>query len=126
MCNLGGDHHHGDHHPQQGDSHQHHGDQHPHHGDHHPHHGDHNPPHGDHAHDDNHNHHNNDLHKCTKRSLGCSSHKDDFIDDLGELFSLFGLKVLGKDQESADDRSPTEDHAHLLVNTQASLGLIPN
>jgi hypothetical protein len=29
------------------------------------------------------------------------------------------LKVLGKDQESADDRPPTEDHAHLSLNTQA-------
>lgn len=36
-------------------------------------------------------------------------------DDLATLIKSFGLAVLGKDQENANDIQPTEDHAHLNV-----------
>jgi len=36
-------------------------------------------------------------------------------DSLADLIKSFGLSVLGKDQESADDVQPTEDHDHINI-----------
>jgi len=36
-------------------------------------------------------------------------------EELTDLIQNFGLAVLGKDQESADDVQPTEDHSHINV-----------
>ena len=36
-------------------------------------------------------------------------------DSLADLIKTFGLSVLGKDKESADDVEPTEDHHHLNI-----------
>ena len=35
--------------------------------------------------------------------------------ELTDLIQNFGLAVLGKDQESADDVQPTEDHSHINI-----------
>ena len=36
-------------------------------------------------------------------------------DSLADLIKSFGLSVLGKDQESANDVQPTEDHDHINI-----------
>merc|ERR1712088_427004 len=41
-------------------------------------------------------------------------HEED-SEELAALIKSFGVAVLGKDQESANDVQPTEDHAHLNV-----------
>jgi len=57
---------------------------------------------GEAEHEDHHQHHHN---------------HDTFEDDFGleELIQSFGFKVLGKDQESASDTKPSEDHKHLNI-----------
>ena len=36
-------------------------------------------------------------------------------EDLEDLIQNFGIAVLGKDQESADDVQPTADHSHVNI-----------
>ena len=36
-------------------------------------------------------------------------------EDLEDLIKNFGIAVLGKDQESADDIQPTDDHSHVNI-----------
>merc|ERR1719244_928543 len=65
-----------------------------------------------HGHDQNH-HHDHGNH-------GAHHHHDDsgdceLDDSLADLIKSFGLSVLGKDQESADDVQPTEDHDHINI-----------
>lgn len=75
---------------------------------------------GGHGHDHGHGHHhgNERGQNCKRNLLGCSSREAELDDTLDELISQFGLKVLGKDQESADDTLPTQDAAHLNFNSQ--------
>jgi len=63
--------------------------------------------HGDHHHGDHHHggHHHGDHD---------AGHCDDDI-GIDELIKSFGFKVLGKDQESATDIKPNEDHKHLNI-----------
>lgn len=69
------------------------------HGEAHHHHGD----HGDHH------HHDDD-----------GSGDCELDDTLADLIKNFGLSVLGKDQESADDVQPTEDHDHINIKVTIS------
>eukprot|EP00091_Calanus_sinicus_P013895 TRINITY_DN3090_c0_g1_i2.p1 TRINITY_DN3090_c0_g1~~TRINITY_DN3090_c0_g1_i2.p1 ORF type:complete len:211 (-),score=41.03 TRINITY_DN3090_c0_g1_i2:473-1105(-) len=60
--------------------------------------------HGDHSdHDAQHHHHHEGSGDC------------ELDDSLADLIKSFGLTVLGKDQESADDVQPTEDHDHINI-----------
>jgi len=61
----------------------------------------HHPGHGDHG---AHHHHDSD-----------GSGDCELDDGLADLIKNFGLSVLGKDQESADDVQPTEDHDHINI-----------
>jgi len=68
-----------------------------------------------HGHDQNHHHHHHDH-----GNHGAHHHHDDsgdceLDDSLADLIKSFGLSVLGKDQESADDVQPTEDHDHINI-----------
>ena len=40
-------------------------------------------------------------------------------EELTDLIQNFGLAVLGKDQESAEDVQPTEDHSHINVKVSS-------
>ena len=42
-------------------------------------------------------------------------------EELTDLIQNFGLAVLGKDQESADDVQPTEDHSHINVKVRPAI-----
>lgn len=53
----------------------------------------------DHAHDHGHHHHGEHVER----------------EDLEDLIQNFGIAVLGKDQESADDVQPTADHSHVNI-----------
>ena len=39
-------------------------------------------------------------------------------EDLEDLIQNFGIAVLGKDQESADDVQPTADHSHVNIKVE--------
>jgi len=65
-----------------------------------------------------HNHHNHHHHDHGNH--GAHHHHDEsgdceLDDSLADLIKSFGLSVLGKDQESADDVQPTEDHDHINI-----------
>lgn len=60
--------------------------------------------HGDHGDQDAHHHHKHE-----------GSGDCELDDSLADLIKSFGLSVLGKDQESADDVQPTEDHDHINI-----------
>lgn len=68
--------------------------------------------HGNNEHEDHHHgeHHHGDHHHGDHDAGHCD-------DDIGidELIKSFGFKVLGKDQESATDIKPNEDHKHLNI-----------
>ena len=66
----------------------------------------HHPGHGDHG---AHHHHDSD-----------GSGDCELDDGLADLIKNFGLSVLGKDQESADDVQPTEDHDHINIKVTIS------
>jgi len=68
------------------------------------------------GHDQNHHHHHHHDHG----NHHADHHHDDsgdceLDDSLADLIKSFGLSVLGKDQESADDIQPTEDHDHINI-----------
>lgn len=65
---------------------------------------------GHHHHD--HSHGNHGVHNHHEHSGSGDCELDD---SLAELIKSFGLAVLGKDQESADDVQPTEDHDHINI-----------
>jgi len=65
---------------------------------------------GHHHHDHNHVDHGDHHHHDHGGSGDC-----ELDDSLAELIKSFGLAVLGKDQESADDVQPTEDHDHINI-----------
>jgi len=65
--------------------------------------------HGDHHGADGHGHHHHDEQKPEEEEI-----------DFSELLKGLGIQVLGKDQESADDISPAEDHHQLNVEALIS------
>ena len=65
---------------------------------------------GHHHHDHSHGNHGVQNHHEHGVSGDC-----ELDDSLAELIESFGLVVLGKDQESADDVQPTEDHDHINI-----------
>ena len=69
------------------------------------------------AHGEGHDHHHHDHgNHDTHHHHGEDGSGDCELDDsLAELIKSFGLSVLGKDQESADDIQPTEDHDHINI-----------
>ena len=42
-------------------------------------------------------------------------------EDIEDLIQNFGIAVLGKDQESADDVQPTADHSHVNIKVEKSI-----
>ena len=58
---------------------------------------------GGHSHDHGHHHHHGEH---VER------------EDLEDLIQNFGIAVLGKDQESADDVQPTADHSHVNIKVK--------
>ena len=71
---------------------------------------------GHHHHDHNHVDHGDHHHHDHGGSGDC-----ELDDSLAELIKSFGLAVLGKDQESADDVQPTEDHDHINIKVYLAL-----
>ena len=66
---------------------------------------------GEHGHGHGHHHHH-------------GHHAPEGVEDLESLIQNFGIAVLGKDQESADDVQPTADHSH--VNIKVPFGKVSN
>ena len=64
---------------------------------------------GEHGHGHGHHHHH-------------GHHAPEGVEDLESLIQNFGIAVLGKDQESADDVQPTADHSH--VNIKVPFGKV--
>jgi len=69
------------------------------------------------AHGEGHDHHHHDHgdHDAHHHHGEDGSGDCELDDSLAELIKSFGLSVLGKDQESADDIQPTEDHDHINI-----------
>jgi len=66
----------------------------------------------DHGHDHDHDHDHGHGHS---HGHGHDHGHEEDGEELAALIKSFGVAVLGKDQESANDVQPTEDHAHLNV-----------
>jgi len=66
------------------------------------------------VHDHNH-HHGHGEHDAHHHHESDGSGDCELDDSLADLIKNFGLSVLGKDQESADDVQPTEDHNHINI-----------
>jgi len=70
--------------------------------------------HGESHHHHVHSHGNHGVHNHHEHGGSGDCELDD---SLVELIKSFGLAILGKDQESADDVKPTEDHDHINIKT---------
>jgi len=71
--------------------------------------------HSDHTHGDTGHGHSHSGHGHGGHVHGVGEEDSGLGGDLAALIQSFGLSVLGKDQESATDPQPTEDHSHLNV-----------
>lgn len=70
--------------------------------------------HGDHSHGE-HGEHGEHGHHHHHHGPGPGPECGPTDEELEALIKSFGLAVLGKDQESADDTQPTEDHGHINI-----------
>jgi len=74
-------------------------------------------PNGGHHHDHDHGHEGHDhdhSHGHDHHHHGEDCQKEEVV-ELADIIKSLGIKILGKDQESANDVAPSEDHNHLNV-----------